>query len=143
MTSIRLFCYFKRFFISILIASLLLINFPSVLQTRDNILNKVDINSFFMSDMCFIENRGQWSKDIIYRSYLNSESIIDVKSHSINIYSMNSPQFLTITFPLMRYISLEGVCPSSSISNYYKGSDNSKWAENCKHYSRLRINEIH
>jgi hypothetical protein len=94
-----------------------------------------------MSDLCFVENRGQWSKDIIYRSYLKSESIIDVKSRSINIYSMNSPQFLTITFPSMRYISLEGVHPSPSINNYYKGPDDSNWAENCKHYSRLRINE--
>ena len=120
----------------------------------------------------FIENKGQWESQVLYRSeipsgqlYIEQERFLfnfwdaangkDFHSHGSDRHSTDPDGINKNIAPVkahsyeVRFLgatairSKQGINPTTYSHNYFKGTDKNKWADNVKGYQSILLNEIY
>jgi len=113
----------------------------------------------------FVENKGQWNNDILFRCILSTQDI-QIKKNSVNFYLFDekswqdvakhpakSERKLEYVIPAHAvYLKYIGSNPLSTISaknefshhyNYFLGSDKNKWKSNVKSFKNVVISNLY
>ncbi|MCQ2285692.1 MAG: gliding motility-associated C-terminal domain-containing protein [Bacteroidales bacterium] len=112
----------------------------------------------------FIENKGQWEKNILYKAPLNS-GVLFAEHHTLTFVVLNDKQLdafysvkqhpestpngmidasaYKVHFLGANPSSVEGNAPLESYNNYYIGKDSKKWRSNVKKYQSIIYKDIY
>lgn len=115
----------------------------------------------------YVENKGQWHNDVLYKANLNSgaiflensgftmllENVEDVKKRHDYFHNTTPQKSKPFTFHSFVYkVKFEGSNPSAQIIhekpfdgelNYFLGNDRNKWASGCKSYQTITYKDIY
>lgn len=110
----------------------------------------------------FIENKGQWPSEVLYRSFLANQSVFittdgltitlqglpTTHTSGVHGYHSNEEMWLPMHAIKIRYVNsnspskIEGYKPSPTNYNYYLG-EKEHWAENVKSFPLIWAQEIY
>ena len=110
------------------------------------------------SDITFIENKGQWDKEVLFMADLPGGKLIishsgleyrfienddkDKFSHPHSFQPRNAIGYKVLFGAEPRIVSATGVKERPEVYNYYLGRDQEKWASACRAFERVIIEDV-
>ena len=131
---------------------LLFVSFNLVAQ--NNVLELLDYSRLTDSKAYFIENKGQWDKDIKYVSKMNGLTlVINNNAMFFNYYKISPVEnsnlqnvaghVISTNFNNTENYSITGLKVIPTKFNYFKGSDQSKWVTGVSAYNQIKLNNVY
>jgi len=104
------------------------------------------LNQAYSIQVPFVENRGQvGSKDVIFYAKTFGGTLF-VEKGGVLTYSLPDKDNRAVVLKEIitdKKITIEGLTPSPTKINYFKGKDNSKWKTNIPSYESVSLGEIY
>lgn len=124
------------------------------LLAQNNALDLTDYSRLSGTKSYFIENKGQWDKDIKYISKMNGLTLVLNNNsmffnyHVVSAIENSTSEKVTghviaTNFNNTENYSITGLNVIPTKFNYFKGNDQSKWVTGACAYSKIRLNNVY